>query len=40
MPTESPGAIAQFLVAWSDGEEGALERLAELLRELEGDPRC
>lgn len=31
MPTQSPGAVTQLLRAWSDGEEGALERLTPLV---------
>ena len=31
MPTQSPGAVTQLLRAWSDGEDGALERLTPLV---------
>jgi RNA polymerase sigma factor (TIGR02999 family) len=31
LPTESPGAVTQLLRAWSDGDEGALERLMPLV---------
>ena len=36
MPTESPGAVTQLLRAWSDGDDGALERLTPL---VEGELR-
>ena len=31
MPTQSPGAVTELLRAWSDGEDGALERLVPLM---------
>jgi RNA polymerase sigma-70 factor (ECF subfamily) len=31
LPTQSPGAVTQLLRAWSDGEDGALERLTPLV---------
>ena len=31
MPTESPGDVTQLLVAWSDGDDAALERLTRLV---------
>ena len=31
MPTESPGGVTQLLRAWSDGDDGALERLMPLV---------
>ena len=31
MPTQSPGAVTELLRAWSDGEDGALERLTPLV---------
>ncbi len=31
MPTESPGDVTQLLVAWTDGDDAALERLTRLV---------
>ena len=37
MPTEPPGAVTQLLRAWSEGDDGALERLTPL---VEAELRC